>query len=352
MIKYKAARSFLLLKNYSINITFTALRVIMKKILFVSVILFGFGLLSAQEFDKEQQYQQALQNAKAAFEANQYSQAVLFYREAQQIKPEALLPKYKIEDIRTIYIEKELNALPKPEPAKKMNRKERQQQEIEVQQNEEKARVEATKKMNEDAEVAREEMEQLKVAVIDIPDDEPEEISDSLHIESLAGNREVVLNQVTQKDHQSLSGGIKNQRQQDLTVQKRTINDVPATPEDTVIETSKPKPEPKKVVVNTPVKESVSPQTMTEEERKVWIVQETQKLKEKYPNQKTVEEIDLKGKHITRVIMHIDNKVAIYLKVKHSWGATFFFIDEVGQDLRSINEQYFNLMTNLNTYGN
>ena len=49
--------------------------------------------------------------------------------------------------------------------------------------------------------------------------------------------------------------------------------------------------------------------------------------------------------------MNIDNKVVIYLKVKHSWGATYFFIDEVGQELKSISATYFNLMTNLKTYG-
>ncbi|MCK9208413.1 MAG: hypothetical protein M0P66_14975, partial [Salinivirgaceae bacterium] len=91
---------------------------------------------------------------------------------------------------------------------------------------------------------------------------------------------------------------------------------------------------------------------LTEEERKIWIEQEQKRLAVSYPNKKTVEELDQPGKHITRVIMNINQKVVIYLKVRHSWGATFFFIDEVGQELKSINEQYFNLMTNLDTYGN
>ena len=94
-----------------------------------------------------------------------------------------------------------------------------------------------------------------------------------------------------------------------------------------------------------------SPIRIIREDKKMWIEQEKDRLITVYPNKKTVEEIDKPGKHITRIIMNIDNKVTIYLKVKHSWGATFFFIDEVGLELKSISETYFNLKTNLKTYG-
>lgn len=91
---------------------------------------------------------------------------------------------------------------------------------------------------------------------------------------------------------------------------------------------------------------------MTEEEKEVWIEAETEKLRMQYPDQKTVLESDQPGRHITRVIMNIDNKISIYLKVKHNWGATFFFEEVIGKEnLQSINEIYFNKMTNLATYG-
>ena len=92
--------------------------------------------------------------------------------------------------------------------------------------------------------------------------------------------------------------------------------------------------------------------TMTDEEKEARKEAEMQKLRVQYPEQKTVLEIDQPGKHITRVIMNIDNKISVYLKVKHSWGATFFFEDEIGEDnLRRISELTFNKMTNLATYG-
>ncbi len=90
---------------------------------------------------------------------------------------------------------------------------------------------------------------------------------------------------------------------------------------------------------------------MTDEEKKAWKDAEKQKLRKQYPEQKTVLEIDQPGKHITRVIMNVDNDISVYLKVKHSWGATFFFEEEVGEDLRSITEVYFNKMTDLQNYG-
>jgi hypothetical protein len=307
----------------------------------------------AQEFDVDQQYQQAMQNAKSAFEAKQYSQAVLFYREAQKIKPESLLPKYKIEDIRTIYIAKELDAMQKPQtPVKRLNKNEKKQQELLAQQEEEKAKTLATVKMNQEADKAKQELEELKISLIDIQDDEADFLIDSLQVNDIPDDREIVLKLVDTKENKPLVVAEKKQNEQVLTLEKRKLLEPDQTPVDTVVSQPIKKVEKPKRIVTTNYQKTESPKTMSDEEHKKWIESEVQKLKENYPDKKTVEEMDKPGKHITRIIMHIDNKVSVYLKVKHSWGATYFFMDEVGQELRSINEQYFNLMTNLKTYGN
>ena len=112
-----------------------------------------------------------------------------------------------------------------------------------------------------------------------------------------------------------------------------------------------PKPTPAKVVSKPASKPASQPKQMSEEEKKAWKENEIKKLRQQYPEQKTVLEFDQPGKHITRVIMNVDNEITVYLKVKHSWGATFFFVEEIGEDLRSIDEVTFNKKTNLQNYG-
>ncbi|PKP08467.1 MAG: hypothetical protein CVU09_15610 [Bacteroidetes bacterium HGW-Bacteroidetes-4] len=313
--------------------------------------IFIAGAVFAQEFNLEQQYQQAMQNAKTAFEAKQYSQSVMFYREAQKIKPDALLPKYKIEDIRTIYIENELDSLIVENPViENVSRKQKKQLEQEVNQAEEKAAQTATLKMNKEAEKAREELETLKISVIEITETEPETDIELPEVNQIVADRETGIEGLKQKEQTALEGGLQQTSKPEIVSIKMQDPELETYPENSIKPLNpvnkqlttvvKPKPE----VLTT----TVNKDKPTSE----WIAREEQKLKVKYPNKKTVEQEDLPGKQITRVIMHIDNKITTYLKVRHSWGATYFFIDEVGQELRSINEQYFNLMTNLSTYGN
>ncbi len=315
---------------------------------------------NAQVFNTDQQYQQAMKNAKQAFEAKQYSEAVLFYREAMKIKPDALLPKYKIEDIRTIYIEKELKSEPQPAETPKqarLNKKKRKELEAEQQRITEKAREEATRKMNADADKALKEIREVNVKVVDI--NEPVEDTDmgkNENVGDIAGDKETMVQKVESRDQEQLSGGIQPDKSQSLTLEIRDLPEVKQPPVDTMDLPKKPKPVEEKSVTQVnkapisvpPVKK---PPKMTPEQKEQWVKTEQKRLNETYPNKKTVEEIDKPGKDITRVIMNIVNHVTIYLKVKHSWGATFFFIDETGQELKSINEQYFNLMTKLETYG-
>ena len=339
---------------YSINITFIALIIAMKKTyLFIILIWFiSVSIVQAQEFSTEQQYKQAMDNAKQAFEAQQFSQAVLFYREAMKINPEALLPRYKIEDIRTIYIEIELDSL-KSNPELAVNKKEKRKKRKELEAEQvllaEQAKEEATRKMNADADLAEAELRNLHVDVIDI-DDEISfgDLDKSIKVDEVVGNKEVLVEKVEVKQQKKIEGETKKLDQTEIKFEKRKLPVITEKVEklkESMAIVKETKPIEKQVLDKTRTKE------LSREQKEAWIEKEKKRLAKVYPNKKTVEEIDKPGKHITRVIMNIDNKVTIFLKVKHSWGATYFFIDEVGQELKSISEQYFNLLTNLETYG-
>ena len=303
---------------------------------FIAIILLITSTLSySQESASEQQYKAAMQNAKTAFDAKMYSEALYFYREALKIKPDAKLPRYKIEDIRTMYIDDGIKEIAE-------NKK--------VTQNE--AKIEAETKADErieaEIEQAQKELENLKVATVisideeTVVDDENIDIAD---VEPTLETKQPELEPIVVEP-------AKEEPKPIVEPEPQPVIEQPVAP---VKEEAKPvEPEKKTVVTKQPIVKPTkpAPRQLTDEEKEARKEAEMRQLKVRYPEQKTVLEIDQPGKHITRVIMNIDNKVSVYLKVKHSWGPTFYFQDEIDEDnLRSISEQTFNKMTNLATYG-
>lgn len=288
-----------------------------------------------QTNDTEQRYKDAMQNAKTAFEAKMYSDALYFYREALKIKPDAKLPRYKIEDIRTIYIDENLKKITESKAVDEPTAKQQ-------------AETKADEQIEAEINKATSEMETLKLVanVIEI-DEEPVETKEDIEIEELIHSRQTLSPKLSQKDNIKIES--KDSQKAEIIIEKK--QPITPEPENKQVE-YQPTPTPK-AVTNKPRPSSATrpvdkPKQMTEEEKEA----EQDKLRLQYPNQKTVLEIDQPGKHITRVIMNINNKISIYLKVKHNWGATFFFEEVIGlEDLQSINEIYFNKMTNLATYG-
>lgn len=300
-----------------------------------------------QEFSTDDQYKQAMANAKMAFEAKQYSQAVMFYRDAQQIKPKELLPRYKIEDIRTIYIKEELDSL-KAVPVVATTqpiKKSKKEMEVADQQIKEMVEQQATEKMYNDADQVKKEISALVITAEVLQIDDSPTIDDAAVVNDIAPDREVAINTIETRNAQQIDHK-PIEKEQGLTLSKQEIPEINKTTDSVVPEK---KPENKPVIVKQKP-EVVQTVSEPKEKSKEWIVRENDRLAKIYPNMKTVEEIDQPGKHITRVIMNINNEVTIYLKVKHDWGATFFFINEIGLDPVSISETYFNLKTKIATY--
>lgn len=298
----------------------------------IAIILLITSTLSySQESDTEQQYKAAMQNAKTAFDAKMYSEALYFYREALKIKPDAKLPRYKIEDIRTIYIDDGIREI--------AENKQIAQEEVKKQ-----AEAQADERIEAEIEQTQKELETLKVATVISIEEESVVYEENIDIADVEPTLETKQPEPEPKPIEP----------EPKAIEPEPIVTQPVEP---IKEEPKPVVEPKKTTVVSkpqPIVSKPKPHTqpkMTDEEKKAWKDAEKQKLRKQYPEQKTVLEIDQPGKHITRVIMNVDNEISVYLKVKHSWGATFFFEEEVGEDLRSITEVYFNKMTDLQNYG-
>lgn len=313
--------------------------------LILSIILLT-QLSQAQEFSNKEQYSQAMRNAKLALTAQQFSEAIMFYREAIDIDPDALLPKYKIEDIRTIYIEKELDSILAIPPNTNTTNRRKKKKELEAEkiQQIELAKKEAAKKMDQDARKAQSE---LKLLVLDIDENiDPLELDENIIIEDMEVDKEVVIKNIAARDEPSIANKANTTYTQESQEkeQKETINETKNITNIKVEETNN------NIIQHNVIKKA-TPTKPSSLEKKIWVAEEKERLLKTYPNKKYIEEIEKPGKHITRIVMNIDNRVTIYLKVKHSWGATYFFIDEVGLELKSISENFFNTKTNLKNYG-
>lgn len=71
-------------------------------------------------------------------------------------------------------------------------------------------------------------------------------------------------------------------------------------------------------------------------------------LQKDYPPGITREEFALSGKKITRVVINKEIYLIVLLKVKHDWGATFYFINEAPGNYRSISHASFSIMSHEN----
>ncbi len=68
-------------------------------------------------------------------------------------------------------------------------------------------------------------------------------------------------------------------------------------------------------------------------------------LKDNYPEGKTVESFELKGKIVTRIIIKKGTFQKSYFEVKHNWGGHYFFVQESPSYYRSISKYNFDKST-------
>ncbi|MGQ1787215.1 MULTISPECIES: hypothetical protein [unclassified Saccharicrinis] len=70
-------------------------------------------------------------------------------------------------------------------------------------------------------------------------------------------------------------------------------------------------------------------------------------LRESYPEGKSIEIHDLKGKVITRVIIKNGEYQKVFYQVKHNWGGLYYFVQESPSNYRSISKYNFKKATNI-----
>ncbi|MBR2195020.1 MAG: hypothetical protein IJ911_05330 [Salinivirgaceae bacterium] len=318
----------------------------LRHIFSIAILLLVTLSVSAQDSESEQQYKAAMQNAKTAFDAKMYSEALYFYREALKINPDAKLPRYKIEDIRTIYIDDGIKEI--------AENKQIAQEEVKKQ-----AEAKADERIEAEVVQAQKELETLKVAMVISIDEEPmveDDVVEIADVEPTLETKPIEPEPEPQPEPiepepivtQPVEPVIEEPKPKEKAIEQPAPKAEEPAPKPVQ---PAPKPAPAKTVSKPTQKPVSQPKQMSDEEKKAWKENEIKKLRQQYPEQKTVLEFDQPGKHITRIIMNVDNEIMVYLKVKHSWGATFFFVEEIGEDLRSIDEVTFNKKTNLQNYG-
>ncbi len=73
-------------------------------------------------------------------------------------------------------------------------------------------------------------------------------------------------------------------------------------------------------------------------------------IEKTYPEGKSIEVFELKGKVITRVVMKNGGYQKVFYRVKHDWGGLYFFVQEAPTYYRSISKYNFDKATQILEY--
>ncbi|MCQ2958732.1 MAG: hypothetical protein MJ198_00890 [Bacteroidales bacterium] len=118
-----------------------------------------------------------------------------------------------------------------------------------------------------------------------------------------------------------------------------------------VVAKEEPKPEPKAEPID--LSQKPKPVVKTEATKKVVdFVTYQDSLMQKYPNERTIEITQDAHKKTTRVFMNDGKRVEIYTMVEHSWGATYYFLEEYPTGTTSIGYAAFVNKTKLTDLNN
>ncbi len=97
----------------------------------------------------------------------------------------------------------------------------------------------------------------------------------------------------------------------------------------------------KKVETRKKKEESVSEETKEVVQKDSELIKGLPPLQHSYPQGRTDESFELKGRTIDRTIFCEGKKRRIYFRVKHDWGGEFFFIDEAQLGYRCVSKQVY-----------
>ncbi len=333
---------------------------------------------------KGKEYIRLIFKADSLFKSRQFQNAIDIYEKAQALKPKEVYPRFKAEDIRTLYLPNEIvkNDVKEVQPqeyrfSKKHREKIEKEQAKQLEKEGKKPEIKkdpiivADNKKNEIKKEVIEEKKEVKKNVAEVKVET--EIKETKKEEQKKEEKKTtIVDEKTKQDANSQLKAIEDLKANEEAEEKRRIEftemrkkeeEAQAKEEIEIrikqseakrMEEKKDKPvetNVKKEKEITTISDVIIKKSQDEEikriQAEVSINTETRPeeeealLKAKYPNEKTVETIKEKTKTTTQVVINKNGKIIVYSKVEHNWGSTFYFLKEPGQPIVNISRDYF-----------
>ena len=292
----------------------------------IIIILFCLIIINNYLFSQENKndsikvlYNRTIKIANELYKNKHYNESISYYKAAKRLDENEKLPQFRLEDIKTIFIKYDIAS----------------------------DREEAQKIIDK---------VQEKIA----SEDEQNKIDDFLYdidTTALAENRKKQI----KIDSLLAKNTIKSKQQ------SKPISETKIKTENTTItrpvlytkpveKTNEPKKnievvEEKPNIVQVPVEnKETKPKKVNQSKPVIDEEEVNRKLIKKYPDEKTIENIEKPNKKIKKVIINKNGKVTIYLKVVHNWGATYYFVDRslLNENNRDITQREFFAQTGEN----
>ena len=283
--------------------------------------ILGIDKLFEKKVDStEIYYKQALDQANQYYKEQKYAESVVFYRKALKIKPEERLPKYRIEDVYTLFLTNDVVAT--KEEAKQlvaeveMSFDNYKNEEVFIKKTEEPRKVETIQA------IESKKTEQIQTQKLP----EKEIVAPTMGVSTKSAIKEDVPAKIEPKP---IEKPLIAEQSKPKVPETKIVEQKP-----TAIVETKPKETPKTFVEPKPIptQTKVAP---TEE------FESNDKLLQKYTAKKTVEVITEPTKTITNVYINSGAEVIVYSKVKHSWGGEFYFAKYPSLPKKNISLQHF-----------
>lgn len=279
----------------------------------------------------EKRYMAMINQGTIYYEKSQFYAARKFFTEATKLKPNRLYSYYKLEDIKTeierfetkaellgINLDSIINAeLAKAEEVEEGPKTYPAYVPLTDQQVEEIFRAELQKQVYASSSNVAEGNRTMR-------------LMDEFFSEEAKKNTAIAKTEKKKEKKQKVE-------EQPVVAQVEKKPEAPAEPIDL---SQKPVAKPKTVVKQEPVKKVVDFATYQDS------------LMHKYPNERTIEITQDEHKKTTRVFMNDGKRVEIYTMVEHSWGATYYFLEEYPTGTTSIGYAAFVNKTKLTDLNN
>jgi hypothetical protein len=294
-----------------------------------------------QEIDD---YKKIIIKANQLYKDKKYAESVVWYRKALELKPEEKLPKFRIEDVFTLFISNKI-VINKGEALKLI-----EEVEFSMDQNafeemlsqritEMKIKLKSEKKeLSVDEIIALNKGESSKKAV----DEKKEEFKPV--------NEVVLVEQIEKKHSEERKFAKANEftelkpsievKNENIVVENKVVTEIKEEKKEQKIEIEddRQKLEQKKEVKSNSVAKKLNPtpiELIPNAEAELDI------LREKYPNIRTEELIEEATKKTLKITYNQNGNITIYSKVTHNWGGVFYFMQVPPLPIQNISEEYF-----------